>query len=102
MEYYDTNITFIPGQTITTNMIMSQLSDAFISQVLISGLIFFSLQVACLWYIKDWDLPAWWKIDRENKEVMRKKLFQTMVMISFVPSMYLPVITIMYKMGFFK
>lgn len=102
-EYYNVSLPCLDsGKQITTQMIMDRLGDSFISQIMNSSLIMLALQVSCLWYIKDWDLPSWRLINKANKEQYRAKLFQTMVYISFVPAMYLPVITIMYKLGVFN
>lgn len=103
----DLNLPCLPARMggadiITTKDIISTLSDGLLSQILISSIIMFFLQIACLKYIQEWDLPAWWNIDTKNKEQVRAKLFQTMIMISFVPSMYAPVIIILYKFGVFS
>lgn len=102
-EYYNVSLPcYTSDKQITTQMIMDKVGDGFISQILNASLIMLALQVSCLWYIKDWDLPSWRHINKANKEQYKAKLFQTMIYISFVPAMYLPVITIMYKLGAFN
>lgn len=102
MNYTNISLPCFPVQgQYTTQTIMQQLSDAFLAQILMVSIILFGLQISCLWYIKDWQLPAWWKIDFSDRRQVKAKLFQSAIMISFVPAMYLPVIVILYKLGWF-
>ena len=81
--------------------IMNQLTHGFLIQILMISIVGVLLQLTCLWYISkfQFELPSFSKIDWNNKKIARQKIFCTIVMINFVPSLFLPVIIILYLLG---
>lgn len=83
----------------TYSDVLDALSTEFLYQLFRLSIVFLGLELICLWYRRGLDLPAWKDYSKMSADQKKNKIFSAAVMISVIPSVYFPVIIILYKFG---
>ncbi len=84
---------------ISGTSIMQSLGDQFLDMILRISLMFLALGLVSFWVTQDWEIDGWGEFNEMDPQQKKMRIMKTVSNICLVPSMAMPALIILYKLG---